>query len=75
MDITEPQRPVTFLTELDKSGALLGPVATNVLINAMVDFARHYHEVVTRDEYNIGMRSETPAQREKRIFTHDLKII
>lgn len=65
----EPKRPVHYLDGLEPL-ALMSPPAWNFVVNRMVDFARHYTEVMRLRE-----NGETVEAAEKRLFGVEITVI
>lgn len=65
---TEPKRPAYFLDGIDNS-ALMSPKAYNFMVERMVEFARHYTEVMKGRHAD-----ESVEDAENRLFGHVLTI-
>lgn len=71
MDIqNDTNRPAHYLDGIEAAGALMSPPAYNFVINRMVDFARHYTEVMKDKNYG-----ESYEDAEKRLFGYELKVV
>lgn len=71
MEAATPLRPQAFLNNLDKSGALISPQATNFIVNQMLEFGRHYAELRQANALSLN---ESIKDWEQRVFGVTLEI-